>query len=72
MDEKNVTVSISKENYDLINNYIVDLEYDSVDDYVNFVLSEVMNELISDDEIDYSEEDEEMVKERLRALGYMD
>jgi len=40
--------------------------FESVEEYVNYVL----DDLVSENEL--SEEDEEKVKERLRALGYMD
>lgn len=47
--------------------------FESVDEYAKFVFEEVMKE-DDDDETDemFSEEDEEKVKERLRALGYLD
>jgi len=48
-------------------------EFGSVEEYVTFVLEEV----VRDDEEEeheevFSEEDEAKVKERLRALGYLD
>lgn len=48
-------------------------EFESVEEYVTFVLEEV----VRDDEEEepeevFSEEDEAKVKERLRALGYLD
>ena len=41
--------------------------FSSVDEYVLFILEEVLRE----EERAYSEEDEEEVKKRLRALGYL-
>lgn len=47
--------------------------FESVDKYVTFVLEEVIKE-VEDEEPEevFSEEDEEKVKGRLRALGYLD
>ena len=42
-------------------------EFSSVSDYVTYVL----RELLSEEEV-LSEEDEEKIKARLRALGYID
>lgn len=43
--------------------------FESVSEYVTFVLREVVEE--EEEEEEFSEEDEKKVKERLRALGYM-
>ncbi len=45
--------------------------FESVSEYVAYVLREVVEEEEEEEE-EFSEEDEEKVKERLRALGYMD
>ena len=51
---------------------VKETEFESVDEYVTFVLEEVVKE--DDEKIEevFSEEDEEKVKERLKALGYLD
>lgn len=51
---------------------VKETEFESVDEYVTFVLEEVVKD--DDEEIEevFSEEDEEKVKERLKALGYLD
>jgi len=46
-------------------------EFRTVDEYVNYVVTEVLDQLEKEDPA-YSEEDEKKVKDRLRALGYMD
>jgi Arc/MetJ-type ribon-helix-helix transcriptional regulator len=52
-------------------------EFDSVNEYIKYVLEEVIKKTESEEikekggEV-YSEEDEEKVKERLRSLGYLD
>jgi hypothetical protein len=48
-------------------------EFKTIDEYVNFVLEEVVKETEEEEpEEVFSEEDEAKVKERLRALGYLD
>jgi len=46
--------------------------FGSADEYVTFVLEEVLKEGKEDEERAFSPEDEELVKRRLRALGYLD
>ena len=66
-----VTIKIPKEIYEKIEERIKDTEFKSVDEYVTYVLKEVLASLEEDEEV-FSEEEEEKVKERLRALGYLD
>ena len=48
-------------------------EFNDVNEYVTYVLEEVIKQMEEEDDTpEYSEEDEEKVKERLRALGYLD
>ena len=48
-------------------------EFKSVEEYVNYVLKQVVEKLEGEqEESTYSEEDEKKVKERLKALGYLD
>ena len=48
-------------------------EFHSVEEYVTFVLEEVLGgEEESEEEPTFSEEEEEEVKKRLRALGYLE
>ena len=48
-------------------------EFESVDEYVTYILEEVLKQIDSEEQVaEYTEEDEEKVKERLRALGYLD
>jgi len=68
MAEK-VTVQISRELYEKARKYVEELgEFKSVDELVEFVL----NELLSEEEGEaLTPEEEEKIKERLRALGYI-
>jgi len=53
-------------------------DFESVDEYVAFVLEEVLKavseeeEEAEEEEVSLSEEEEEEVKRRLRALGYLE
>lgn len=47
-------------------------EFDSVEEYVTFVLEEVLKDEQEEEERTFTEEEEEEVKNRLRSLGYLD
>ncbi|KXB02458.1 CopG family transcriptional regulator [candidate division MSBL1 archaeon SCGC-AAA261F17] len=66
--KKKSTVSIPPELFKKIKERIKGTGFDSVSEYVTYVLREVVEE---EEEEEFSEEDEEKVKERLRALGYL-
>ena len=46
-------------------------EFNSVTDYVTYVMEEILREEV-EEEPTFSEEEEEEVKKRLRALGYLE
>ncbi|HIE24093.1 MAG TPA: CopG family transcriptional regulator [Candidatus Korarchaeota archaeon] len=69
MAEK-VSVQIPKELYDRIKKEYVDNgEFKSVEDFIKFVLKEVLSE--EEQESVYTPEEEEEIKKRLRSLGYL-
>jgi len=70
MSEK-VSVCISKELYEKAKKFVEESsgEFKSVDDFVEFVLKEVLEEEV--EERAYTPEEEEEIKRRLRALGYL-
>ena len=74
MSEKEYTVTIPEDVYKKIEGRIEGAGFDSVSDYVTYVLREVLASLEEEEEEEqvFSEEEEEKVKERLRALGYID
>ena len=47
-------------------------EFNSVADYVTYVMEEILREEESEEEPTFSDEEEEEVKKRLRALGYLE
>ena len=73
MNKEYGDVKIPKEIFRKIEERIKETEFESVDAYVTFVLEEVLKEDYEEepDEV-LSEEDEKKVKERLKALGYLD
>jgi len=72
MADKKVTINISKEISDKIKKRIEGTSFESVDSYIEYVLNEVISDIEEDSDDELSKEDEEKVKERLRALGYLD
>jgi len=68
--KKFTTVSIPTPLFKKVEERIKDTGFTSVSSYVAYVLREIMAE--EEDEEPFSEEDKERVKERLRALGYID
>ncbi len=73
MNKEHGEIKVPKEIIRKIEERIKGTEFKTVDEYVNFVLEEVVKETDEEEpEEVFSEEDEAKVKERLRALGYLD
>ncbi len=72
-ERKYTTVSIPVQLYEKIKERIEGTGFTSVSDYVTYVLREVLASLEEEEKEEvFSKEEEEKVKERLRALGYLD
>jgi hypothetical protein len=73
MSKDKVAVNISKELYELVKLRVKESngEFKDVEDYVEFVLREVVKDEEEDKEQKYSKEDEEKIKQRLKSLGYL-
>jgi Arc/MetJ-type ribon-helix-helix transcriptional regulator len=72
-ERKHTTVSIPTPLYHNIKRRIEGTGFTSVSDYVTYVLREVLASLEQDDKQQvFSKEEEDRVKDRLRALGYLD
>jgi len=69
--EKYVNISVPKSIVEKIEKRIKQTDFNSVSSYVSYVLKEILSEDEEEDVV-FSKEDEERVKERLRALGYLD
>ncbi|MCX9081079.1 MAG: hypothetical protein OIN83_02660 [Candidatus Methanoperedens sp.] len=73
MSEKYGIIKVPEELITKIKERIQGTEFNSIDEYATFVLEEVVKETGEEEpEEVFSEEDEHKVKERLRALGYLD
>ncbi len=70
MTEEKQTLSISTPLYNKVKDKIKDTEFTSVSGYVEYVLQELLSEEGETEE--FSKEDEEKIKGRLRSLGYLD
>ena len=71
-EKERKAVSLSAELYGRIEERARDTGFSSADEYVTFVLEEVLREEGEETEIAFSKEEEEEVKKRLRSLGYLD
>ena len=70
-EKKFTTVSIPTPLFQKVAERIEGTGFTSVSSYVTYVLREVVAEE-SEEEQPFSKEDEERIKDRLRALGYLD
>jgi Arc/MetJ-type ribon-helix-helix transcriptional regulator len=72
-EKKYTTISIPTPLAEKIKKRIEGTGFNSLSSYVTYVLREVISN-VEEDENDeaFSKEDEEKVKDRLRALGYLD
>ena len=70
-EQESKGVFLSSELYNKIEERVRETGFSSVDEYVTFVLEEVLKEE-GEGEAAFSKEEEEEVKKRLRALGYLD
>ena len=72
-EKKYTTISIPTPLAEKIKKKIEGTGFHSLSSYVTYVLREVISGMEENDEEEaFSKEDEEKVKERLRALGYLD
>lgn len=68
--QENKTIFLSAELYSKIGERAKNTGFSSVDEYINFVLDEVLKEE-EEEEGAFSADEEEAVKKRLSALGYL-
>ena len=71
MEEEKKAVLLPAELYSQILERVEATGFGSVDEYIIFVLEEVIKES-GEEEKAFSKEEEEEVKKRLKALGYLD
>jgi predicted DNA-binding protein len=68
-EQKSRAVSLPAELYSRVEERAKSTGFSSIEDYVVFILEEVIKD---EGEVIINKEDEEEVKRRLRALGYQD
>ncbi|KAA0004931.1 MAG: CopG family transcriptional regulator [Thermoplasmata archaeon] len=67
MSEIEIPETLAKKIEDMIK----DTSFNSISDYITYVLEELLEDMEEEEET-FSKEEEEKIKERLRALGYLD
>lgn len=72
MSQEKKPVYLPAELYDRIGERARATGFGSVEEYVTFVMEEVLREDGEEEERPFTKEEEEEVKKRLRALGYLD
>ncbi len=65
-------VHVAADLYDRIAERVSASGFGSVEEYVSFVLEEILKDEGEEERPTFSKEEEEEVKKRLRALGYLD
>ncbi len=67
-----IKIELPKTLYEKIKEFIKDSEWKTVEDFALYVLKRVISEAegIEEEEV-YTKEEEEEIKRRLRALGYL-
>jgi len=71
MSKESKSISVPADIYDKIEERVKATEFGSVEEYVLFILEEVLKDE-EEEEQAYTEADEAEVRKRLKALGYMD
>jgi Arc/MetJ-type ribon-helix-helix transcriptional regulator len=71
MSKESKSISVPADIYDKIEERVKATDFGSVEEYVLFILEEVLKDE-EEEEQAYTEADEAEVKKRLKALGYMD
>ena len=71
-EKETKAVSLSAELYGRIEERARDTGFGSVEEYVTFVLEEVLKDEGEETGVAFTKEEEEEVKKRLRSLGYLD
>ena len=71
MSKESKSISVPADIYDKIEERVKATEFGSVDEYVLFILEEVLKDE-EEEEQAYTEADEAEVRKRLKALGYME
>ena len=71
-EQEKKSIPISGRLYRKIEDHVAASEFTSVEEYVNFILEEVMEEVEKEESQLTSEDEDREVKKRLKELGYLD
>jgi Arc/MetJ-type ribon-helix-helix transcriptional regulator len=72
-DKKYTTISIPTPLADKLKKQIEGTGFNSLSSYVTYILRQVVSSIENDERVrEFSKDDEEKIKERLRNLGYID
>ncbi len=73
LSENKVAINLSQDLYDLVKQRVEESngEFKDVEDYIEFVLREVVKSEEESDEKKFSKEDKEEIKQKLKSLGYL-
>lgn len=72
MEEKKLEITISEELYKKLEDSLKDSGANSVNELIAMIITEVMAEEEKAGVPEFSADEEEEIKERLRSLGYID
>ena len=70
--EEKKPIFLSEQLYREIEERVGATDFNSVDEYVEFVMEEVVKGEEEEEEVTFSKEEDEEVKKRLKDLGYLD
>lgn len=71
-EQEKKAIYLSEDLYKQIDERVNITGFGSVEEYVTFVLQEVLKDDEVEEQVSFSPEEEEEVKKRLKALGYLD
>jgi Arc/MetJ-type ribon-helix-helix transcriptional regulator len=68
---KEITISLPEEVIQKLETKIRETDFESISEYINYVLNQVLEESKEQTKTAYTEEEEEAVKNRLKEVGYI-
>lgn len=72
MSNKHESIDISQDLFDRIEDRVQATDFESVSDYISYVMEEVLLHVENENPLDGSSDvDEQQVRERLESLGYL-
>ncbi len=72
MSDSSSIITLSDEQITRIDTHLANTKFDSIQDYVDFVLDNVLYHIEDELDDDFKKANEKEVKSRLQSLGYLD